>query len=206
MLLFFYFIRLHDSHLHRCCTSHLIISHHITDHLHLILSYSARSPLIVFYSSIITIFYSLNVLGKLAGTDTRWDVISQSVDDRTDSERGAVSAATASASSDPELVAGGTKRLFKSRYSSVSRFIGKTESEEEQKSLDALNDIDANMDEEAFSMLLEGGLDPSLAAHIAHLFVRDPLVIFDDAIVLDDKTAMVREHFTLHCTAQHTAH
>jgi glutamate--cysteine ligase catalytic subunit len=132
-------------------------------------------------------------LGKLAGTDTRWDVISQSVDDRTDSERGTASAATSSASSDPELVAGGTKRLFKSRYSSVSRFIGKTESEEEQRSLDALNDIDANMDEEAFKMLLEGGLDRSLAAHIAHLFVRDPLVIFDDAIVLDDKIAMVRQ-------------
>ena len=34
-------------------------------------------------------------------------------------------------------------------------------------------------------------LDYSLAAHIAHLFVRDPLVIFDDAVVLDDETAMV---------------
>jgi Glutamate-cysteine ligase len=138
------------------------------------------------------------VLGKLAGTDTRWDVISQSVDDRTDSERGTASAATSSASFDPELVAGGTKRLFKSRYSSVSRFIGKTESEEEQRSLDALNDIDANMDDEAFKMLLEGGLDRSLAAHIAHLFVRDPLVIFDDAIVLDDKIAMVRQYCAEH--------
>lgn len=132
-------------------------------------------------------------------------MISQSVDDRTDSERGVVNAVTASLQPDPELVAGGKKRLFKSRYSSVSRFIGKTETEEEQRSLDALNDIDANIDEEAFAMLLEGGLDRSLAAHIAHLFVRDPLVIFDDAIVLDDKTAMVSSS-TAHLPQNYSIH
>ena len=137
------------------------------------------------------------------------------MDDRTDRERGVrVEHSTASSSSSssliakkeegdvdqeeeeeegyqPELVAGGLKRLSKSRYSSVSCFIGKAESEEEQKNLEALNDMDPNMDSEAFQMLLEGGLDRSLAAHIAHLFVRDPLVIFDDAVVLDDSKAMV---------------
>jgi glutamate--cysteine ligase catalytic subunit len=133
--------------------------------------------------------------GQLAGTDTRWDVISQSVDDRTDRERG-LDQSTASSSSSvegfqPELVAGGVKRLSKSRYSSVSCFIGKAEGEEELKNLEALNDMDPNMDAEAFDMLLKGGLDRSLAAHIAHLFVRDPLVIFDDAVVLDDRKAMV---------------
>lgn len=57
--------------------------------------------------------------------------------------------------------------------------------------MDKLNDLDANIDEEAFKMLIDSGVDHSLAAHIAHLFVRDPLVIFDDAVVLDDSTAMV---------------
>lgn len=143
---------------------------------------------------------SLSFLGTLAGTDTRWDVISQSVDDRTDRERGEEehdgeweSENSNGQEFDPELVAGGVKRLFKSRYSSVSRFIGKTESEEEQRNIDALNDLDANMDEEAFQILLDGGLDRSLASHIAHLFVRDPLVIFDDAIDLDNETAMVSQ-------------
>ena len=147
---------------------------------------------------------SLSFLGTLAGTDTRWDVISQSVDDRTDRERGEEEHDGEWESEgeiennnrqefDPELVAGGVKRLFKSRYSSVSRFIGKTESEEEQRNIDALNDLDANMDEEAFQILLDGGLDRSLASHIAHLFVRDPLVIFDDAIDLDNETAMVSQ-------------
>ena len=148
-------------------------------------------------------------LGQLAGTDTRWDVISQSVDDRTDRERGVEQSPASSSSSlsvktvagdvdqeeeegyQPELVAGGLKRLSKSRYSSVSCFIGKAENEEEQKNLEALNDMDPSMDSEAFELLLQGGLDRSLAAHIAHLFVRDPLVIFDDAVVLDDSKAMV---------------
>ena len=131
-------------------------------------------------------------------------MISQSVDDRTDRERGEEEHDGEWESEgeiennnrqefDPELVAGGVKRLFKSRYSSVSRFIGKTESEEEQRNIDALNDLDANMDEEAFQILLDGGLDRSLASHIAHLFVRDPLVIFDDAIDLDNETAMVSQ-------------
>ena len=135
-------------------------------------------------------------VGTLAGTDTRWDVISQSVDDRTAAERGQKEGQGEGKGEgegeDKELVAGGKKRLYKSRYSSVSRFIGKTESIEERAALESLNDMDANMDEEAYKMLTEGGLDHSLASHIAHLFVRDPLVIFDDAVVLDDKTAMVR--------------
>ena len=42
-------------------------------------------------------------------------------------------------------------------------------------------------------MLLEGGVDAALARHIAHLFVRDPLVIFDDAIEVDD--TKTTEHF-----------
>jgi glutamate--cysteine ligase catalytic subunit len=128
--------------------------------------------------------------GTLAATDTRWDVISQSVDDRTDRERGLQSTQV---SSDSDLVGGGTKRLFKSRYSSVSRFIGKAESQEELVALNELNDIDANIDEEAYKMLIDGGLDESLASHIAHLFVRDPLVIFDDAVILDDTKVM--DHF-----------
>ena len=149
-------------------------------------------------------------VGQLAGTDTRWDVISQSVDDRTDRERGVEQSSASTSSSlgvkkggggvsegdgyQPELVDGGVKRLSKSRYSSVSCFIGKAEGDEEQKNLEALNDMDPNMDSEAFEMLLQGGLDRSLAAHIAHLFVRDPLVIFDDAVVLDDSKAMVRKN------------
>ena len=76
--------------------------------------------------------------GQLAGTDTRWDVISQSVDDRTVFERGEPCNGVCV---DPELVGGGVRRLAKSRYSSVSQYIGKTSSSAE---LTALKVSDTN--------------------------------------------------------------
>ena len=39
------------------------------------------------------------------------------------------------------------------------------------------NDLDAPVDERSLERLLEGGVDEDLARHVAHLFVRDPLVI-----------------------------
>jgi glutamate--cysteine ligase catalytic subunit len=37
------------------------------------------------------------------------------------------------------------------------------------------------------------GVDETLARHVAHLFVRDPLVIFKEKVELDDSTHM--DHF-----------
>jgi len=42
-------------------------------------------------------------------------------------------------------------------------------------------------------VLKDGGVDYTLARHIAHLFVRDPLVIFDGSIEVDD--TKTTEHF-----------
>ena len=39
----------------------------------------------------------------------------------------------------------------------------------------------------------DAGLDDLLAKHIAHLFIRDPLVIFSELIDQDDSTSM--DHF-----------
>lgn len=88
------------------------------------------------------------------------------------------------------------------RYSSVSRFIGKTLSKTESLNLDKLNDIDANIDEDLFQYILEDmntnkeNTDINLAKHLAHLFIRDPLVIFDDAIYLDDNKSLVKNRLT----------
>ena len=41
-------------------------------------------------------------------------------------------------------------------------------------------------------MLLEG-IDAPLARHIAHLFIRDPIVIFSELIDQDDEESM--DHF-----------
>ena len=48
-------------------------------------------------------------------------------------------------------------------------------------------------DERIEAQLIEAGMDPALAAHFAHLFVRDPLVIFSELIDQDDASSM--DHF-----------
>lgn len=81
--------------------------------------------------------------------------------------------------------------LSKSRYSSVSLFIAKPRSTQDLAALASLNDISADVDDEAYKTLVDGGLDHPLAMHIAHLFVRDPLVIFSDSIEMDNANSMV---------------
>ena len=51
------------------------------------------------------------------------------------------------------------------------------------------NDIPVPIDEEAYKNLRSNGVDPALSQHVAHLFVREPLVIFDGAVEeVDDAT------------------
>jgi hypothetical protein len=42
---------------------------------------------------------------------------------------------------------------------------------------DKYNDIECPVDEAALATLMAAGVDATLSRHIAHLFVRDPLVI-----------------------------
>ena len=46
---------------------------------------------------------------------------------------------------------------------------------------------------QSYEALIDGGIDPLLAKHISHLFVRDPLVIYDESVVQDD--AKSNDHF-----------
>ena len=55
-------------------------------------------------------------------------------------------------------------------------------------------DVDAPVDAKALETLLEAGIDEALARHVAHLFVRDPLVLFEGMVEeLDD--AVATDHF-----------
>ena len=131
--------------------------------------------------------------GRLADTDARWGIISESVDDRTPAERGR---------KDPNapydsLNAGGRRRLFKSRYDSISTYIYQGHVSEEEleanhlsnRVLNVYNDIPVPIDEESFKELRAAGVDPALAQHVAHLFTRDPLVVFNGAVEeVDDET------------------
>eukprot|EP00301_Raphidiophrys_heterophryoidea_P000610 c10305_g1_i2.p1 GENE.c10305_g1_i2~~c10305_g1_i2.p1 ORF type:complete len:666 (+),score=149.06 c10305_g1_i2:66-2063(+) len=110
--------------------------------------------------------------GLLAATDARWDVISGSVDDRTEIELG--------------NTGDQSQKIDKSRYDSVSTFIS-----DSPLLLDEVhNDIFLKTNPRALDRLLESGVDLRLARHVAHLFIRDPLVVYRDKIEIDDATHM----------------
>jgi glutamate--cysteine ligase catalytic subunit len=125
------------------------------------------------------------VNGRLAATDTRWDIIKQAVDDRTPAERHGPTDASVCVdmerSRDPALAGEGVRTLSQSRYSEVPLYLSRPGSAEDKVALDELNDVEVAIDEGAYGRLREGGVDETLARHVAHLFVRDPLVVFADS-------------------------
>lgn len=110
------------------------------------------------------------VRGLLADTDVRWNTISASVDDRTDDE-----------------VSSGV--LPKSRYSSIDCFL----SCRERYKPATYNDLKVPINQEAYDRLVKGGVDHLLAQHIAHLYIRDPLVIYEESVEQDNTAST--EHF-----------
>lgn len=108
--------------------------------------------------------------GHLVDTDCRWYVISGSVDDRTEEERGL------------KPLEHSRFAIPKSRYASISRYISTSEDLKEE-----YNDIDVVFDKEIYEELVENDVDKVLAKHIAHLFIRDPLVIYSGKLELNDE-------------------
>ena len=101
--------------------------------------------------------------GFLVDTDVRWNQISRAVDDRTREEQG-------------ELPLENDRwRIPKSRYASNSTYIA-----EDPRLRPEYLDPDLVVDEELKQKLRDGGMDERLATHFAHLFIRDPLVIFSE--------------------------
>lgn len=120
------------------------------------------------------------VRGYLAETDCRWNIISASVDDRTPYERGL----------HDKLETNNNNKFVinKSRYDSIDCYIST-----DKRLRPEYNDINLVYDKEFCQQLQNNGVDELLARHIAHLFIRDPLVIYKDKILLDDKSRS--DHF-----------
>jgi len=124
--------------------------------------------------------------GRLTDTDARWGVISESVDCRTPSERGMEE----EVDDDDNMAGKGKRRIYKSRYDSISTFIYQGGTDEEvtktngisNRVLNIYNDIPVEIDQTQYELLRENGIDPALSQHIAHLFIRDPLVVFDGSV------------------------
>lgn len=55
------------------------------------------------------------------------------------------------------------------------------------------NDLDLVYDKDIYEKLLKNDVDDLLARHMAHLFIRDPLVIFEELLDQDDENSM--DHF-----------
>ncbi|KAL9600216.1 MAG: hypothetical protein Q9219_003359 [cf. Caloplaca sp. 3 TL-2023] len=101
--------------------------------------------------------------GFLADTDVRWNQISRAVDDRTPEELG------------ERPLKHDRWRLPKSRYASNSTYIA-----QDPRLRKEYMDPDLVVDEDIKQRLMEEGMDDLLATHFAHLFVRDPIVIFGE--------------------------
>ncbi|KAJ9630102.1 glutamate--cysteine ligase [Knufia peltigerae] len=101
--------------------------------------------------------------GFLVDTDVRWNQISRAVDDRTPEELG-----------EKPLDGNSRWRIPKSRYASNSTYIA----QEDPRLRPEYMDPDLIVDERLKQKLVAGGMDDLLATHFAHLFIRDPLVVF----------------------------
>lgn len=132
--------------------------------------------------------------GRVSDVDVRWGSIAASVDDRTPAERGLVPDAELSASVDPLKAGGGVKLLPKSRYDSVSTYIYHCKGDPVcRRTFAKYNDVLCPIDEDIKKRLLSENIDENLAHHLAHLFTRDSLVVFEEKIELDDTETT--EHF-----------
>lgn len=121
--------------------------------------------------------------GFLVDTDVRWNQIGNAVDDRTPEELGEA------VSSPINLMSLGKNALLtleqplkndrwripKSRYASNSTYIS-----QDPRLRKEYFDPDLVIDEDIKKKLMDGGMDDLLATHFAHLFIRDPLVIFSE--------------------------
>nr|POE80881.1 glutamate--cysteine ligase [Quercus suber] len=101
--------------------------------------------------------------GFLADTDVRWNQISRAVDDRTPEELG------------EKPLKDDRWRIPKSRYASNSTYIS-----QDPRLRKEYLDPDLVIDEKLKARLVEGGMDDVLATHFAHLFIRDPIVVFNE--------------------------
>jgi glutamate--cysteine ligase catalytic subunit len=133
--------------------------------------------------------------GRLADVDARWDVIAQSVDDRTPAEAGLLPIAELATVADPRMAGSGIRRLPKSRYDSISTYVYHCSGDKRcARTFEIYNDISCPIDEKTKSMVDDAGIDSNLAHHIAHLFTRDSLVSYAGKIEELDDT-LSTDHF-----------
>nr|CAD7595628.1 unnamed protein product [Timema genevievae] len=104
--------------------------------------------------------------GYVTDVDARWDVISGSVDCRTEEERGL------------KPLGNYKFRIPKSRYDSIDSYLSPHGEQ--------FNDVPVLYDEAIYQQLRAADIDHLLAQHVAHLFIRDTVSLFSEKIHQDD--------------------
>lgn len=137
--------------------------------------------------------------GFLCQTDVRWQQLSAAVDERTAEELGekvsfskihhADSVAEPERHS-PKPLCENRWKIPKARFASNSTYIS-----QDPRRGDEYLDPALLFDEELKQKLLDDGMDDLLATHFAHLFIRDPLVVF--AASLERLELDKTDHFEL---------
>ena len=85
------------------------------------------------------------------------------------------------------------QRVPKSRYDSIDNYLNDNYYDTKYFQ-DEYNDLNAPINEQVYQRLIdEGKLDKYMANHFAHLFIRDPLVIFSERINQDNN--LENDHF-----------
>eukprot|EP01137_Pigoraptor_chileana_P012789 Opistho-2@65526 len=148
-----------------CCLQATFQACSIDEARHLYDQLAVLSPIMMALTAAAPIYR-----GHLADVDCRWDVISQSVDDRTAEELG------------ERPLKESRFVINKSRYDSIDCYISNG-----PMMKDAYNDIDLVYDRDIYKTLVDGGIDDRLSRHMAHLFIRDPLVVYRERIDQDDE-------------------
>ncbi|OAG32160.1 glutamate--cysteine ligase catalytic subunit [Nematocida displodere] len=138
-----------------CCLQITMQSESLTEARLLYDNIGAICPLLLFLT-----MATSTVSGTLTETSTRWEIISASVDCRTETET----------------------HIKKSRYSSIDLYVSNL-----PPSLYAIyNDIEPPLEPEVLSILEKEGVDQPLANHIASLYIRDPVLCYEDSTPRED--------------------
>ncbi|KAG9094802.1 hypothetical protein FRC06_010476 [Ceratobasidium sp. 370] len=114
--------------------------------------------------------------GYLSNVDCRWDVLSASLDERTDEGKGL------------KPLKHSKHVIPKSRYGGVHMYIYP-----ELENRDEYNNTPVPFNQDIYDRLRQDNVDDLLAKHFAHIFIRDPLCVFSNARQISDTDST--EHF-----------
>jgi len=164
-----------------CCLQVTFQAANITESRHLYDQLASFTPIMLALTAA-----SPYLRGWLTEEDTRWNVVAQSVDDRSKAERG--DQPVTLDCRDPRKAGDGVNFLRKSRFGSINSYLCNCKRGSDPSMSAAYNnDLAMETNKSHEERLRRSGIDDVLAKHIAGLFVRDPLVIFAERVELDDR-------------------